>query len=193
MIRINLLPYRNALRQRQILQHIAAALGVVALAAVIGVGMHMYASSTLSGLQNDLAQLKQRNQMLRKKIGEIRNLDKLRADVQAKLKVVDQLQEGRFRSLNTLIALSRAIPDNVWVTEVKDGGGSISLKGVGESNKAVANFMRALDREPVFADVRLQVIKRDMAGAVPVRVFSLSMRRVEPPAGKSGKKKGGAS
>ena len=181
MIRINLLPYRNALRQRQILQHIAVALGVVALAAVISLGMHIYASSTLSGLQNDLAQLKHRNQELNKKIGEIRNLDKLRADVQRKLKLVDQLQHGRFRSLETLIALSRAIPENVWLTSISDKGGSISLAGLGESNKAVANFMRALDQQPVFSSVRLLVIQRKAIGAVPVRSFSLTMQRVDAP------------
>ncbi len=179
MIRINLLPYRNALRQRQILQHVAVALGVVALAAVISLGMHIYASSTLSGLENELAQLKHRNQELNKKIGEIRNLDKLRADVQRKLKLVDKLQQGRFRSLNTLVALSQAIPENVWLTNISDQGGSISLKGLGESNKAVANFMRALDRQPVFSNVRLLVIKRKTIGSVPVRQFSLTMQRVE--------------
>jgi len=192
MIRINLLPYRNALRQRQILQHIAVALGVVALAVVISLGMHIYASSTLSGLQDDLAQLRHRNQVLSKKIGEIRNLDKLRADVQRKLKLVDQLQHGRFRTLETLISLSRAIPENVWLLTITDSGGEIRLTGLGESNKAVANFMRALDQEPVFANVRLQVIKREQIGSIPVRNFSLTMRRVEP-APVASARKGGKS
>lgn len=180
MIRINLLPYRHALRQRQILRHIAVAVGVVVAAIGIVLGMHFYASSRLSDLREDLVRLQQRNQVLNRQIGEIRNLDKLRSDVQAKLKIVDQLQKGRFLSLKTLIALSRAIPSNAWLTEVEDDGDVIRLKGMGESNKAVANFMRALDREPVFTDVRLRVIKRDMAGSVPVRVFSLSLRRVAP-------------
>jgi len=179
MIRINLLPYRNALRQRQILQHIAAALGVVALAVVIALGMHVYASSTLSGLQHELAQVRQRNKQLNDRIGEIRNLDRLRADVQRKLELVDRLQYGRFRSLETLIALSRAIPENVWLRSITDTGGQIRLIGLGESNKAVANFMRALERSPVFANVHLQVIRREQIGSIPVRNFSLTMQRVD--------------
>ncbi len=180
MIRINLLPYRHAMRQRQILQHLAVALGVAALAAIISLGMHVYASSTLSGLKADLAQLRHRNAELTRKIGEIRNLDKLRTDVQRKLKLVDQLQQGRFRSLETLVALSRAIPRNVWLTSVRDEGDTISLTGLGESNKAVANFMRALDQQAVFSHVRLSVIERKQIGSVPVRRFSLTMQRVDP-------------
>jgi len=191
MIRINLIPYRGIRRQRQILQHIAAVLGVVGLAVVISLGLHIYGSSTLSGLQGNLASLRTQNKILNKKIGKIRDLDKLRRDVQRKLALVDELQHGRFRSLETLLALSHAIPENVWLLNVKDSGGNLQLNGLGESNKAVANFMRALDQEPVFSGVNLQVIQRQSIGAVPVRNFSLRMQRVKPsaPAAKPAKGK----
>ncbi|MDQ6959034.1 MAG: PilN domain-containing protein [Mariprofundaceae bacterium] len=191
MIRINLIPYRGVRRQRQILQHIAAALGVVGLAVVISLGLHIYGSSTLSGLQDNLASLRAQNKTLNLKIGKIRDLDKLRKDVQRKLALVDELQDGRFRSLETLLALSHAIPENVWLLDAKDSGGNLQLNGLGESNKAVANFMRALDQEPVFSRVNLKVIERKTIGSVPVRKFSLKMRRVTPPAraAKSGKGK----
>jgi len=180
MIRINLIPYRGARRQRQILQHVAAALGVVVLAVVISLGLHTYATSTLSGLQQNLALLTAQNKAMNKKIGKIRNLDKLRADVERKLELVDQLQNGRFRSLETLLALSHAIPENVWLLNVKASGGSLELKGLGESNKAVANFMRALDQEKVLTGVNLQVIQRGKVSEVPVRKFSLKMQRIDP-------------
>jgi len=181
MIRINLIPYRGVRRQRQILQHIASALGVVGLAVVISLGLHVYGSSILSGLQTNLASLRAQNKTLNLKIGKIRDLDKLRKDVQRKLALVDELQNGRFHSLETLLALSHAIPENVWLLDIKDSGGTLQLNGLGESNKAVANFMRALDQEPVFSGVNLKVIERQTIGSVPVRKFSLKMRRVTPP------------
>jgi len=180
MIRINLIPYRTARRQRQILQHIAAALGVVVLAVMVSLGLHTYATTTLSELQQNLTLLTAQNKAMNKKIGKIRNLDKLRADVERKLKLVDQLQYGRFRSLETLLALSHAIPENVWLLNVKDSGGNLELKGLGESNKAVANFMRALDQEKVLTGVNLQVIQRGKVSEMPVRKFSLKMQRIEP-------------
>jgi len=189
MIRINLIPYRGARRQRQILQHIATALGVMGLAVAIALGLHIYGSATLSGLQDHLASLRAQNKILNKKIGAIRNLDKLRADVQKKLTLVDQLQHGRFRSLETLLALSHAIPENVWLLNIKDSGGNLQLNGLGESNKAVANFMRALDHEKIFTGVNLLVIKRETMGSIPVRSFSMKMQRTAPLSAKSGKEK----
>jgi len=180
MIRINLVPYRGARRQHQILQHIAAALGVAGLAILISLGAYLYGSSKLTDLKYSLASLNAQNRLLGKKIGKIRNLDKLRANVQRKLTLVDQLQHGRFRSLETLLALSRAIPENVWLLSMTDTGGNIGLNGMGESNKAVAAFMRALDHEPEFSGVSLQLIERRAIGQAPVRDFSLKMRRVNP-------------
>lgn len=179
MIRINLLPYRAARRQRQILQHVAAAVGVVALVILLSIGAHVANSMTLSSLKDQYTDLVTQNRVLMKKIGKIKDLDKLREDVQRKLNLVDTLQHGRFRSLETLVALSRAIPENVWLTDIADKGGALQLSGLGESNKAVANFMRALDQSPLFTNVRLQVISRQQVKDVPVRQFNLLMDRVE--------------
>jgi len=178
MIRINLIPYRAARQQKQILLHVIVALLVVGVAAVIILGMYMYAASDLSGRQEKLASLVAQNKTLSKKIGKVRNLDKLRADVERKLKLVDQLQHGRFRSLEMLLAFSHAIPENVWLLNVKDSKGELTLSGRGESNKAVADFMRVLDHEKIFTGVTLQFIQRKKVGDIPVRNFSLKMQRV---------------
>ena len=190
MIRINLLPYRAALRQQQILQHLAVALGVIGVVVMLSLIMHLVATAQLSDLQDEFGNLRAQNMALQKKIGKIKNLDNLRKDVEKKLKLVDRLQAGRFRSLKTLYELTRTIPENVWLTQIVDKGGEIRLKGLGESNKAVANFMRALDKSPLFSNVRLQVISRTTVDDVPVRSFGLTFVRVDE-VDKDSKKKDG--
>jgi len=187
MIRVNLLPYRNAHRQHQILQHLGVAFGVIGLAALISLGAQWVATSELSDLQEDYTQLKAQNTILKKKIGKIKDLDALRADVEKKLELVDHLQRGRFRSLITLNEMARVIPENIWLKTITDNGATIRVSGLGESNKAVANFMRELDNSDIFSKVALQVIKRIDTGGVPVRAFDLTLNRDEP---KPAKKKG---
>lgn len=187
MIRINLLPYRTARRQQQILQHLGVALGAVALAVLISLGAQWIASSRLSGLKQEYSSIRAQNQALMKQIGRIKDLDKLRADVERKLGLVDQLQRGRFRSLDTFVALARVIPANVWLLSVTDTGAEIRLSGIGESNNAVADFMRALDASPLFTNIRLQVITRTDNSGMAVRRFDLLIKRVDAspaPAGK---------
>ena len=179
MIRINLLPYRPARRQRQILQHLGVALGAVTLVALISLGAQWISTSQLSSLKQEYQSLRGQNLALMKEIGRIKDLDKLRADVERKLGLVDQLQRGRFRSLNTFVALAKVIPATVWLTSIKDTGAEIRLSGIGESNNGVGDFMRALDASPLFTNIRLQVITRTEASGMAVRQFDLVINRVD--------------
>jgi len=179
MIRINLVPYRSARQQQQIMQHIGGFVAVLVLAGLLALGVHTMASLQLADLQEQTIALKKQNDALKSKIGRIENLANLRSDVEHKLEVVDRLQEGRFRSLTTLHEIARVIPENVWLDKITDTGHDIALSGLGESNKAVASFMRKLDQSKVFTNVRLGEISRVLKDGLPVRRFSLKLARVE--------------
>jgi len=178
MIRINLIPYRTARQQQQTMQHVSAFFAVVVLAVLLALGAHTFASLQLAGLKEETIAIQKQNDDLKSKIGTIANLANLRSDVERKLKIVDRLQEGRFRSLKTLHAIASVIPENVWLDEISETGSDIALSGLGESNKAVASFMRKLDKSPLFTNVRLGEISRVMQGGLPVRRFSLKLARV---------------
>lgn len=179
MIRINLLPYRTQRRQRQILQHIAVLFGVLLVTGLSLFLVDLYKTSELTSLQNELSNIRAQNAVLMKQIGKIRDLDKLRADVERKLELVDKLQKGRFHSLVTLNELALVIPENVWLTDISEKESLLSISGLGESNKAIANFMRSLDQSSILSNVSLKTITRTEIGNVPVRSFSLTMQRVE--------------
>lgn len=190
MIRINLLPYRAQRRQGQILQHLTILLGMILITSMSMFIADVIKTSELTTLEDEFSSLKAQNNVLKKKIGKIRNLDKLRQEVERKLELIDKLQEGRFHSLVTLNGLAEVIPENVWLTSVSDSSGTLAISGLGESNKAVANFMRALDQSPLFANISLQTISRTQSGNVPVRMFSLTMSRIDVEKEKSDTNKG---
>jgi len=186
MIRINLLPYRDERRRSQILGYVLVALGALVVTGMLVLASYSWSSMQLADAKDNLENIQARNKALRAKIGELSKFKDVQAEVQKKLDLVDKLQGGRFRSLLTLQGLSVAIPKNVWLTQVTDSGGTISISGLGESNRAVSAFMRALEEQKVFSGVRLQVIKRESTGGVALRSFSLTMNRVDPaPATKS--------
>ena len=190
MIRINLLPYRTQRRQTKILQHLVVALAVIVVAVSLVLIADLIKTSELTELEDTFSELKAQNAALQKRIGKIKNLDNLRADVERKLKLVEELQQGRFHALVTLNKLSSAIPENVWLNSIADSGGKISLTGLGESNKAVANFMRALDQDAVFSNISLSTIARKKIKNIPVRSFKLTMNRVSEEVQKKAKESG---
>ncbi|PJA32160.1 MAG: fimbrial assembly protein [Zetaproteobacteria bacterium CG_4_9_14_3_um_filter_53_7] len=193
MIRINLLPYRTARRQQQIMHHVTAFFGVVVIVALLALSMHTASSMQLSDLKEDTLHLQKQNAELKQKIGKIHNLDALRSDVERKLQTVDRLQEGRFHSLKTLHEIAQVIPDNVWIKSVSSSGSDVSLSGLGESNKAVANFMRKLEHSPLFDNVQLSVISRVVVNNLPVRSFNLKFNRLDESKTDAVAAKGGAS
>jgi type IV pilus assembly protein PilN len=181
MIRINLLPYRDVRRQGQILQYIMVALVTLGVTIVLILSSYSWSTMQLVNTEDRLKNVQGENQALKRKIGELSKFKEVQAEVQRKLDLVDTLQRGRFRSLESMQGLSVAIPKNVWLTEVKDSGGTISISGVGESNRAVAAFMRALENQKVFSGVNLKLIRRESKGNVVMRSFSLTMNRIDPP------------
>ena len=188
MIRINLLPYRAQRRQSQIIQHLVVGITVVLVATALVFFADLVKSSELTELEDQFNNIKVQNDILKKKIGKIKDLDKLRADVERKLTLVEELQQGRFRTLITLDTLAKVIPENVWLQSIVDSDGKITLSGLGESNKAIANFMRALDQASIFTGISLSTINRTNAGNIAVRSFSLTMSRVDEAAQEKGKK-----
>jgi len=179
MIRINLIPYRIARRQQQIIQHSTVFFGIVIIAVLLALAAHTVSSLQLSELKEQTLSLQKQNADLKKKIGKLHNLGSLRADVERKLQIVDRLQEGRFHSLRTLHEVARVIPENVWINSVSNSDANITLTGLAESNKAVASFMRKLDSSPLFDNVQLMVISRVMENGLPVRSFNLKLKRVD--------------
>jgi len=179
MIRINLIPYRVARQQQQTIQHVSIFFAVLVLAVLLALGAHTFSSLQLADLKEETITIQKQNDDLKSKIGTIANLASLRSDVERKLKIVDRLQEGRFRSLKTLHAIAVVIPENVWLDEISETGKDINLSGLGESNKAVASFMRKLDKSPLFNNVRLGEISRVLRDGLPVRRFSLKLTRVD--------------
>ncbi len=175
MIRINLTPYREARREKQLIRYAALLLIVTVLSITICVVVDRIYSAQFQQLKETSKQLQAQNFRLKKKVGKIRNLASLRDEVEHKLAIIDRLQSGRFHSLNLLHELSVLIPEHVWLREVKDLGRDITLTGVGESNKAIARFMRKLEDSSIFENVRLEEIRRVLIGGVPVRDFSLKI------------------
>jgi len=193
MIRINLLPYRDERRQRQIVRYLAVAFVALGITGLLVLAAHSYESMQLTDAQTRLQDVRDRNNVLVIKIGELSKFKEVQSEVQKKLDLMNKLQQDRFRSLNTLLGLSSAIPRNVWLTKVKESSGKIRLSGLGKSNRAVSAFMRALEKEKGFSGVNLKLIKRQRVNGVALRSFSLTMQRVAMPTAAEKAKKATAS
>ncbi|KFI23802.1 PilN domain-containing protein [Nitrosococcus oceani] len=173
MVRINLLPWREAQRkEREKRFHLA-----LGLATVLAAGTVFYINSYINGLiENQI----QRNKYLQdqiaivdKKIRKIKNLEKEKKKLLARMEIIQQLQSSRPQIVHVFDKIVRALPDGIYLESIKRQEHTNMLNGVATSNARVSVLMRNLDASPVFRNPRLDVIQRTGNKQRSVRKFTL--------------------
>ncbi len=145
MARINLLPWREEQRKERQRQFTVVAGGSAFLAAVIVLYIHIHIDGMIGTQQARNDFLTQEIAQLDKKIGEIQNLEKRRADLLARMTVIQKLQASRPEVVRVVDELASTLPVGAYYTSVKQEGVKLTLTGVANSNGHVASFMRNLE------------------------------------------------
>lgn len=155
MAKINLLPWRQAYREEKKREFVGIVAGVFIFAAV---GAYAW----VSGVESDIENQNTRNRMLEQEIAkleaqvkEISELKKVRDDLLARIKVIQDLEGTRPVIVRYFDDFAKAIPDGVYITLMDKKGTSITIEGVAESYNRVASFMRNLEASDWFASPNL--------------------------------------
>jgi type IV pilus assembly protein PilN len=159
VIRINLLPWREARRKAHNLQFFILMGMVAGLAASIVLLVHGYYATRISTQTERNRFLKDENAKLDKEIEEIK---KLKEEIQALLsrkQVIETLQADRAQTVYLLEQLVRQTPDGVYLRSVKQTGNKVSLTGYAQSNARVSTLMRNFEASPYLENPDLVEIR----------------------------------
>lgn len=148
--KINLLPWRNALRE----QRKKAFLTNLVLAGIVGVaavgGGYMFFSQQLSE-QNDVNQMiTQENAKLDEQLKALEGLDARRAQIEERMKLIEGLQGQRPVVVRVADELVRLIPQDLYVTKFKRMGDKFTIEGKAQDPNVVAELLRGLEMSPWF-------------------------------------------
>lgn len=158
MAKINLLPWREELRQQK-KKDFLNLLGLAALMTVIVMGLvHMY----IEGLKEHQGE---RNKMLESeiaildtKIVEVKTIGERKSKLLAKIDLVQKLQESRPEIVHLFDEIPRTAPDGVYLTKFAQLGADLTFDGKSQSNARVSAFMRAVDASSWLHTPKLGVI-----------------------------------
>ena len=181
MARINLLPWREQLREERKQRFLVALGGVLLVSAGLVFLGDQYFSSAI---ENQTA----RNDFLRKEISvldtrikEISELKTRRQQLLERMKIIQDLQGNRPIIGRIFDQLVRTLPDGVYFTDLKMSGKSISIAGAAESNNRVSNLMRNLDASEWLTAPNLTEVKAVTQGAVDqANTFQLTVQQTQP-------------
>jgi type IV pilus assembly protein PilN len=181
MARINLLPWREQLREERKQRFLVTLAGVFIVAAGAVFLADQYLSSAIE-------QQNARNEFVRKEIAaldtrikEISELKTRRQQLLERMKTIQDLQGNRPIIGRIFDQLVRTLPDGVQFTGVKMTAKNIAIVGAAESNNRVSNLMRNLDASEWLTAPNLKEVKSVTAGALDqANVFQLSVQQTRP-------------
>ena len=156
MIRINLLPVRQAKKKEQGRQQLVLMAGVVILALAGNALWWWNTSSTLDAKKAEVTRRKAEIQQLEKIIGEVNTITKDKKALEEKLAVLDQLKKGRTGPVKVMDSLATLMPKRVWLIGLEEKGGHVSIKGGAVTNEDLADLIRELKKSPFFSNPTLK-------------------------------------
>lgn len=157
-VKINLLDWRTDLSNFRQQQFLAMLMLGAALAAG-GVGMVWYGVTDAIEFQRERnAFLQNQIAEMDKKIKEIEELEKVKANLLARMKVIEELQASRTAMVHFFDEILNTLPDGVYIKTLKQAGSTVTIDGVAESNGRVSAYMKNIESSRWFAEPRLIVI-----------------------------------
>ena len=181
MARINLLPWREQLREERKQQFLVVLVGVL----IIAGGTIFLADQYLNA---EISQQNARNEFLRKEIAvldsrikEISELRTRRQQLVERMKIIQDLQGNRPIAARVFDQLVRTLPDGVHFTDLKMVGQSISIEGVAESNNLVSSLMRNQEDSNWLTAPNLTEVKAVSADKLDqANTFKLTVQQTAP-------------
>ena len=159
MAKINLLPWREELRNQKQQEFAFMSGGAAVIAALVVLLAHLHVDGMIKNQGERNAFLEQEIEILDQRIGRIKELEKLKADLLARMNVIQALQSSRPESVHLMDEMVRTLPDGVYLNKLTQKGKKLSMKGIAQSNARVSDYMRNIDSSQWLSDPSLDLIK----------------------------------
>ena len=150
MAKINLLPWREALREQRKKEFFAIS-GAVALLGVVLSGLIWLFFNNQLQDQNEANQtVVAANQQLDRQLKELDGLQERKEQIVERMKLIQDLQGVRPVIVHVFDELAKLTPSNMYVTEFSRKENKFTLKGKAQDPNVVSDFLRNLDASPWF-------------------------------------------
>jgi type IV pilus assembly protein PilN len=184
-VKINLLDWRTELKTvRQ--QQFFVMLGAGALLAIGSIAVVYFGVSSAIEYQRERNRfLEQQIVEMDKKIKEIEELEKVKANLLARMKVIEELQASRAAMVHFFDEILNTLPEGVYIKSLRQTGAGVTVEGVAESNNRVSAYMKNIESSRWFADPRLVVINTKDVSKRRQSEFQMTFKnltRQKPPA-----------
>ena len=136
------------------------ALGGAAFAAVIFVlGGKLLYSSWIDSQNATNNLLKKEIVKLDAQIADIQDLENRKQRLVARMEIIEKLQRKRSEIVHLFDDLVKTVPEGIYLTQIKQTGKKLEMRGIAQSSTRVSTFMRNIDASSWMDNPQLQVVE----------------------------------
>jgi type IV pilus assembly protein PilN len=146
MIRVNLLGGERQVKKRAITfdlgKRLTLACSLLLVLSAAGVGYWYYSLSQRSTqVDADILSAQQEQARLQSIIREVAAFDQQRAQLQQRVALIEQLRSGQSVPVQLLDALSKSVPEMLWLTDLEQKGNDITIQGQSTTLISLSDFV----------------------------------------------------
>ncbi len=189
MIRINLLPHREAAKKARREQFFVLAGLISALALLI-----VFAGYTLIGTAignqdgaNDF--LKKEIAVLDKQLDQIKHLKEQTQALLSRKQVIENLQRDRGETVYLLSELVKQVPEGIYLKSLKQDGLKVGVSGYAQSNARISALMRNIEASQWLRAPQLVESKAVVLNGRRINEFSMNFTLTRSKQEEAGKEK----
>ena len=180
MTRINLLPWREELRQEQKKQFAMMAMLTCVLAAAIVGLLHIQMQGKIDYQLSRNRYLDNEIKKVDEEIKEIQELQKVRRSLVERMEVIQDLQGSRPSIVHLFTEIVSTVPNGVYLESLSQTGSNLLINGQAESNARVSTYMRNLSASDWLKEPNLTVIEIEDITVNRVSNFTLTVKQTSP-------------
>ncbi len=159
MAKINLLPWREALRQQKKKDFFnIILLGMLVTGLLMGL-VHMFMAGRIDHQQTRNKKLASEIALLDKKIVAINSIEEKKSKLLSKIEVITKLQKSRPEIVHLFDEIPKLVPDGIHLIKFTQVGKDLTFEGKSQSNARVSAFMNAIEASAWLHQPKLDVIK----------------------------------
>jgi type IV pilus assembly protein PilN len=155
MIKINLLPYRDILKKKNIFNHLFTAAATLAGALLVIVVANILITSRISAVERETVRVESEIATNKKIVEEIEKLKAEKELYRKQLEVIENLKKGTKGPMLLLDRLATSMPERTWLLSLKQQGANLEIVGAALDNRSISLFMSNLKGSHYFEKVDL--------------------------------------
>lgn len=145
MAKINLLPWREELREKRKKQFVAISAAVALIGALLVGATWFFYDQKLSDQEQANQLIVSTNQNLDQQLKSLDGLQEKRNQIIERMKLIQGLQSQRPVFVRLIDELARVTPNNLYITKFTRTGNKFTFEGMADSPNTVAEFLRNLE------------------------------------------------